>query len=279
MNTVPVNNQEQQLIYKQIGESINDMFFFPPTEVVWKNAPVLLLIPGGGWQRNTSISMYNMAKPTAEALRAKGFAVATVSYRGQQADGVSMREIVTDIFDAMGYLSHYSEVLKIDPHRIYTMGHSAGAHLSLMAAYDDPCGINGQKRIYTDPFTVKGVAAISAPTILPFDNRELYTPIDIKPIFAEETRAEYDRFSPFYMVRPNLPPTYLAAGDKDDLVTTIHSDILYKALTHVGVPCRFTLCKGGDHCCMPAQGESASIPDLAYVLDEAAQFILQCENQ
>ena len=278
MNTAPIDNSRQQLIYKQIGNSINDMYFFPPTQTRGELAPILLLIPGGGWQRNTSISMYNMAKSTAEFLRANGFAVATISYRGQQADGVSMREIVTDIFDALGYLSHYSEILKIDPNRIYTMGHSAGAHLSLMAAYDDPHGINGQERIYTDSFSVKGVAAISAPTLLPLDNRDFYTPIDIKPIFAEETRAEYDRFSPYYLVRPDLPPTYLAAGDKDDLVAPIHSDILYKALTHVGVHCRFTLCKGGDHCCMPTQGESASVPDLANVLDEAAQFILQCEN-
>ncbi len=279
MNTAPIDNSQQQLIYKQIGNSINDMYFFPPTKTRGELAPILLLIPGGGWQRNTSISMYNMAKSTAEFLRSNGFAVATISYRGQQADGVSMREIVTDIFDALGYLSHYSEILKIDPNRIYTMGHSAGGHLSLIAAYDDPNGINGQNRIYADSFTVKGVAAISPATILPFENRELYSPIDIKPLFAEETREEYDRFSPYFMINSSTPPTYLAAGDKDDLVLPFHSDILYKALTNAGVNSLFTLCKGGDHCCLPAADQTASVPDLSVVLDQAAQFILACENQ
>ncbi len=279
MNTVPIDNSQQQLLYKKIGESINDMYFFPPAQTKWELAPVLLLIPGGGWQRNTSISMYNMAQSTAEALRANGFAVATISYRGQQADHVSMREIVCDVFDALGYLAHYSAILKINPHHIYTMGHSAGAHLSLVAAYDDANGQNGSERIYTDSFTVKGVVAISPATILPFENRELYTPIDIKPIFAEETREEYDRFSPYYMVNSNTPPTYLAAGDKDDLVLPIHSDILHKALTHAGINSQFTLCRGGDHCCLPAADQTASIPDLSTVLEQATQFILACENQ
>ncbi len=277
MNTAPIDNRQQQLIYKQIGNSINDLIFFPPTNNSIECAPLLLLIPGGGWQRNESISMYNMAKPAAEALREQGFAVATISYRGQLADGVTMKDIVTDVFDAMGYLSHYSKILNIDPHRIFTMGHSAGAHLSLMAAYCAPNEMNTADRIFLDPFTVKGVVAISAPTIFPFENRNFYTPIDIKPLFAEESREEYDRYSPLFMVRPQLPPTYLAAGDQDDLALPIYSDILYKALTHAKVKAKFTLCVGGDHCCMPANGESASIPDLAGVLCEATQFILDCE--
>ena len=80
------------------------------------------------------------------------------------------------------------------------------------------------------------------------------------------------------MVNKTVPPTYIAAGDQDDLVLPIHSDILYKALTNAGVKSKFTLCKGGDHCCMPATNEIASIPDLATVLDEATHFILECEQ-
>ncbi len=279
MVSIPLNNNEQTLIYKKVGESVNSMLFFPPIKNRYDKAPVLLLIPGGGWQRNQAISMYNMAKSTAETLREHGFAVVAVDYRGQQADKVSMREIVCDIYDALGYLSCYNEVLKIDSNRCYTMGHSAGAHLSLMAAYDDTNGINGIDRIYKMPFTVKGVVAIAPPTVLPFENRELYTPVDIQPIFAEETQEEYQRYSPFYMVNAKVPPTYLAAGDKDDLVHPIHSDILYKALTHAGVKAKFTLCKGGDHSCMPAPNETACTPDLSAVLEEAAQFILSCEQQ
>ena len=279
MVTFPQNNAEQTLVYKHVGKNENHLLFYPPTKELYEKAPLLFLIPGGGWQRNLAVNMYNMAKATAETLRSNGFAVAAVDYRGQRADNVSMREIVCDIYDALGYVARFSNILQVDAHRVYTMGHSAGAHLSLMAAYDDTNGQNGANRIYNDVFTVKGVAAISPATIMPFENRALYTPIDIKPLFAQEARDEYDRFSPYYMVNPNTPPTYLAAGDKDYLILPIHSDILYKALTHAGVKCKFTLCKGGDHCCLPAIDQTASIPDLSAVLEQAAQFILECEEQ
>lgn len=279
MNTLPVTNQEQQLVYKQVGESINDLFFFPPFAPGQGPSPLLLLIPGGGWQRNEALSMYHMAKSTADTLREKGFAVASISYRGQQADGVSMREIVADIFDALAYLARYCEPLRIHPHHFYTMGHSAGAHLSLMAAYGHPPAPEGQTEPAQEPaFTLRGTAAIAPVTFFPYENRELYTPIDLSPLFAEQTAEEYRRFSPLYLAGPHVPPTYLAAGDQDDLVSCVQADLLYKKLSFMQVKARFTLSKGGDHCCLPAKGQAAALPDLPAVLREAADFLWEVET-
>ncbi len=276
MISIPKNNKEQTLVYKQVGENPNEIVFFPPLQQKYEKAPLLFLIPGGGWQRNTAISMYNMAKPTAESLRQEGFAVATISYRGQLADGVHMPQIVGDVYDALGYLSRYSQVLGIDPHKVYAMGHSAGAHLSLMVGYDT------QKqefdRLYPETFTVKGVVAISPVTFFPEQNLRAYTPLDITDIFEQWIQVELDRFSPLCLVTANVPPTYIATGEKDELIYCSQSEMLYQTLTRLGVKTKFTLCLGGDHSCLPAKDEESCVPDLWVVLEEVTEFILSLEK-
>ncbi len=272
MQTIPQNNAEQQLLYKKVGDSENDLLFFPPTKPGDGPAPVLVMIPGGGWQRNTSVSMYNMAKRTADRLREQGFAAVALSYRGQQADGVHMAEITADILDAMGYLARHREALYIDPMRLCAIGHSAGAHLALQAAYM-PCDALGELREYADErFAVKAVVGLAPPTLMPFENSAFYTPIDLTPLFSEQTEAEYRRFSPIEYVTPATPPTMLATGTKDNLVLPVQADLLYQKLKRAGVAAKLLVSRDANHGFEPLAPDAG--PELPAILDESADFLL-----
>ena len=164
----PQNNAEQTLTYKIVGDHECTMLYYPPTQPVFDRAPVYVIIPGGGWHRAVAIDMANFSMRSSTALRARGWAVVSLSYRVAPVDGVKMQDIVSDCMDACRYLARFADVLGIDPHRIVTSGHSAGGHLALMLAY-------APHRLFTsaspydtraDDFTVIGTAPLSAPTIL-----------------------------------------------------------------------------------------------------------------
>lgn len=278
MKSAPAHH-EQRLLYKKIGESENEICFFPPFQSADQKAPVLFLIPGGGWQRNTADSMYNMARITADRLRNKGFAVASISYRGQLADHVHMPEITADVFDAMGYLSRYQDALQIDPQRIYVMGHSAGAHLALLTSYMPKEQVSAYCEYANEEhFTVKAVAAIAPPVMLQKENSRLYMEPDPLPLFEYQTQNEYKTFSPITYVTEQTAPTFLATGTKDTLVAPIQADLLYQALKEKGVFAKLVISENGDHCLLSSDSDVMAVPDLPVVLQQIADFFETCEQ-
>ena len=138
MNTfyqIPANGTtEQTLIYKKVGDREIELLFYPPTEQVFDRAPVYLIIPGGGWRSASAEAMVGFSLRSSHALRKRGWATLSLSYRYVSRDDVCLDDIISDCMDAGRYLAHFADVLGIDPHRIVTSGHSAGGHLALMMA-------------------------------------------------------------------------------------------------------------------------------------------------
>ena len=206
-------------------------------------APLYFIIPGGGWHVETRQSMIDFSKDSVEALRNEGFAVVSIDYR-VCGEGVEMKEIITDCFDAARYVAHFSDVLEIDKDSFVLSGHSAGAHLALMLSY-------APKENYTDnyefddEFTVLAVAAMSPPTILSDNNTHNLR--DLDDVFSEPSNAEKDKHSPITYVNEACPPTLLCAGTSDYLVFANSSEKLYNKLKECNVPCELILSVGGGH--------------------------------
>lgn len=276
MVTIPKDNREQRLIYKTVGEREIELLFYPPHKAVYDRAPVLFLIPGGGWSMSVAESMYGMARSLAETLRENGFVAVAVSYRNHRDDGVMMPAIADDIFDAASYLAQHAETLGIDPHRLFTCGHSAGGHLSLLLAYA-PCDF-GAQRVYDTPFTVCGSVPISPPTNMSATPTELERyHIGVAHLFAgcEESMP---RYSPLWWAENGHGvPTVTAAGDRDTLVPPANSADLCRALERNGIRARLLISHGGGHCLEPIECEAVSLP-LAEVLSQMATFVLE-ENE
>lgn len=275
MVSVPKNNAQQTLIYKTVGERDIELLFYPPTKAVYDRAPLLVLIPGGGWRLSVAESMYGMARSLAENLRAAGFAVAAISYRNNKDDGVMMPAIVTDVFDAASYLAAHAAVLEIDPQRMYTGGHSAGGHLALMLAYA-PCDF-GEERVYHTPFAVRGTVPISPPVSMGATPQELERyrfGRSLAQLFigCEEEMLCY---SPLWWVQNGHGvPTMTAAGDRDALVASANSEDLCQKLKEHGIRSELLISHGGGHCLEPIECDEVSLP-LTQVLSQMAAFVLE----
>lgn len=245
---IPKDSRKQDLIYKTIGERELMLTFLPPLNEVYEYAPVYFIIPGGGWYSESRASMFDFSAPSVKALREKGFASVSIDYRTGAEKGIGMEETVSDCFDAARYISHFSEILKLDPDKFVFSGHSAGGHLSLMLAYA-PHDMFRMDSELTDDFKAALAAPISAPTILYDEDIEQTLNFDMEYIFKNNDSLEFKRkVSPYTYVTSNTPPTILCAGTSDRIVFSNSSELLYKRLNENGVKCRLVLSVGGGHC-------------------------------
>lgn len=241
---IPKGTGQEELIYKKT--KIRDLMltFLPPINQKYEKAPVYFIIPGGGWHCETRQSMIDFSIQSVNALRQEGFAVVSIDYR-VCGEGVVMREIITDCFDAARYIAHFAEILKIDAEKFVLSGHSAGAHLALMLAYAPKEQFRSESSL-TDDFSAICVAAMSAPTVL-YD-RWTHNLYDIDDVFIGcNTQEEKEKMSPISYANETCPPTLLCAGTSDYLVFANSSEKLYDKLAECGVPSKLMLSVGGFH--------------------------------
>jgi acetyl esterase/lipase len=97
-----------------------------------RNAPVILMVHGGGWSRGDKEAANVVNNKVAHWLP-KGYIVVSVGYR--MVPRVTPLGEVDDVARALAFAQNKGPAWGGDPNRIVMMGHSAGAHLvSLMSA-------------------------------------------------------------------------------------------------------------------------------------------------
>ena len=272
---IPKGNQKADLIYKSTPQRELMLTFLPPINRKYDKSPVYFIIPGGGWHIEDRQSIIDFSFRSVEALRNKGFAVVSIDYRIAN-EGVVMREIITDCFDAARYIAHFADILEVDSNNFVLSGHSAGAHLALMLSYAPEKAFRDNYK-FEDEFTVKAVAAMSPPTILYDDGtsnlrrmKDLYIGCD--------TKEERAHTSPITYVKKNSPATLLCAGTSDYLVFAKSSEWLYKKLQENDVLSVLKLSVGGGHCFEKVHDLVDPSISLAKMQDIITDFILRRVN-
>lgn len=159
--------------------------------------PALVIIHGGGWAAGSkSVDVY---QKMMVAYAQKGYVVANVEYRlTGEAD---FPACIKDVKTAVRWLRAHAEELNVDPDRIGSYGHSAGAHLSMMLAMTpDVESLEGEGwNEYSSKVTVAGAG--SPPTELGRD----------VPMAKEE-------WWPIGHISANHPPMFLIQGTEDPVV-------------------------------------------------------------
>ena len=268
---VPNGNNAADLVYKITPRRNLMLTFLPPLKEKFDKAPVYFLIPGGGWHVETRQSMIDFSLSSVETLRNEGFAVVSIDYRVYK-DGVVMREIITDCFDAARYIAHFADTLNVDKNAFITSGHSAGAHLALMLAYAPQKEFQGDYP-FSDTFGVKLTAVMSPPTALHDNNTNSLR--DLDELFIGETADEKERTSPISYVTEDCPPTLLSAGTSDYLVFANSSEQLYKKLSNCGVESKLLLSIGGGHCFEQIHSSITPTLSMEDVQNEIVSFVLR----
>ncbi len=96
-----------------------------------RNLPVVFWIHGGGWQTGDKAQV--QVKP--QAIVDKGFVFVSTNYR--LLPDVDMATIVRDVAKSFGWVYKHIAEYGGDPHRMFVMGHSAGAQLAALISIDD----------------------------------------------------------------------------------------------------------------------------------------------
>lgn len=265
----------KEIIYKKVGEKKLELTFLPPEKAIYKSAPLYFIISGGGWHTESRQSMLDFSEESVSALRKHGFAVVSIDYRVTQDDTVNIYDILEDCFDALSYVCNNSQKLGIDPGNVILSGHSAGAHLALMLGYSEPERFSGNKKCYT----VKGVAAMSAPTVL-YDN---HTHNLSKSVAALLRNCDYDKAakdtSPIEYVTKDCPPTLLCAGTSDYLVFANSSEMLYKKLSENNAEADIILSVCGGHCYEKVHSNIEPSVKMTEIQSRIADFALKHTNK
>lgn len=200
--------------------------------------PSLLMVPGGGFREPKVKFRLPWLSPLAE----RGVLVAFVEYRGMEA--APLVGMVEDIRDAVRYLHNHGAVYGGDPDKIVLMGASAGGYLALQAAYSLP--------------QVKGVidlyGVVDFPTMAPSPDRETELRASVPARLTEETELsailkKMEENSVLHAVEAGgqLPPTLIAHGTADTIVSPEQSEMLYRALCKGGYQADLHLIKDAWH--------------------------------
>lgn len=193
--------------------------------------PVIIFFHGGGWRHGDRQS-YGFA---GRAFASEGFVTVVAGYRlGQEGKfPIFMQDASAAIRWARANVARYGG----DPDRIVLAGHSAGAHIVLMAGLD-PQWLGDMVR---PGGAIRGVIDLAGPAdFLPFE-----------PGGAAEAAFSHIQTSeitqPIHFARADAPPIWMGHGDADTVVRPRNPQHLLAAITDAGGQAQMRFYPGADH--------------------------------
>lgn len=166
--------------------------------------PVVVFFYGGAWDSGDKNSYLFLA----EALTSRGYVVVVPDYRIYPE--VIFPTYMDDAALAVKWTLHNITKYGGDPAKVFVMGHSAGAQLAALVAYDTTY----LDRVGIDRRRIKGVVSLAGPLdFLPLTEAKL------EFIFPQSVRAASQ---PINFITGKEPPSLLLHGE-DDTRVGIHN--------------------------------------------------------
>jgi acetyl esterase/lipase len=180
--------------------------------------PVVVFIYGGGWKDGDKAEY----RFVAAALAARGFLTVVPDYR--LFPQVRFPAFLQDNAEAVAWTRTNIARYGGDPHRIFLMGHSAGAYNVAMLTLDKQWlaadGLDPDRDI-------AGTIGLAGP----YDFLPLHDP-ELEEIFSPA--GDLSLSQPITFARGNAPPMFLAAGTADQTVLPRNTEHLAAAIRRDG---------------------------------------------
>lgn len=208
-------------------------FYMPSIEC--RTGQSVLLLPGGGYHM---VSLPNEGHRPAQWLCSQGIAAAVLEYRHHP------QQFPVPLLDAqrgLRLLRQKAIEFELDPNQVGTMGFSAGGHLAGLLALHEELP-EGKVADSADALSCHpDFAALIYPVILLTE--EIRGNIMSKDaLLGNNAPLERQQaLSINYMVRPQMPPVFVAHGQFDGCVPVQDSVRLYQAMLAAGAPCELHL--------------------------------------
>ncbi len=202
---------EKDVVYGDAGNRPLRLDIYRPAT---PNGSAVLLVHGGGWSRGSK----DMLGPAATALAEQGFVVLAQEYR--LTGEAPFPANIHDVKRAIRWAKENAARLGFDSAKLCLEGHSAGAHLVLLAAgtTDDdrlapPEGLGEVSQ------SVAAVCAIYPPTLFHYDGGRPSGALAARVLPGADASAEAAALaSPMTHVTASFPPVMLLHGDADKVV-------------------------------------------------------------
>ena len=163
--------------------------------------PVIVFYYGGGWDSGSREDYLFVA----EALTSRGFITVIPDYRIYPE--VVFPDFLDDSAAALQWTFGNIEKFGGDTRNTFVAGHSAGAQIAMMLAFDK----TWLAHVKSDPAQIRGVIGLAGPyDFLPLKTERL------KAIFPSPEQQALSQ--PIRYARKDAPPAFLVTGDSDDVV-------------------------------------------------------------
>jgi acetyl esterase/lipase len=180
--------------------------------------PVIVFLYGGAWDSGRRGDYLFVA----EALVSRGFVVVIPDYRVYPE--VRYPAFVQDAAAAFAWTKREIARYKGDPGRVFLMGHSAGAHIAAMVAYNERfLAAQGLRRS-----DVRGFIGLAGPYDFVPDETNIRAALSGEGDPAKAMPARY--------VHGGEPPSLIITGDEDTRVGPQNRDSLVAKLKAAGSP-------------------------------------------
>lgn len=197
-SSYPTISVTKDIPYREGGSEAWKLDLAMPSNFGSELRPALVIVHGGGWAGGSkSVDVYQkMMIDYAE----KGYVTINVEYRLTGEAGFPA--CIEDVKNAVRWLRAHAEELRVDPERIGTYGHSAGAHLALMLGMTSKEeGLEGDGSYSEFSSHINVVAAGSPPTEL-----------------GREVPMAKTVWWPIGYISADHPPMFLIQGTEDPVV-------------------------------------------------------------
>ena len=255
---------KRDVTYARYGKRTLEMDIYRPKRA-WGELPAIVCIHGGGWSKGNRANHENVA----QALAARGYVAATISYR--LSGEAPFPAAIHDCKAAVRFLRANAKKLGIDTANIGAIGLSAGGHLTaLLATSNGVKELEGQGGNADFSSAVQAVVPMGAQTDLQSQRtREISRAQDRGKIWRqflggtqEDKPATYRLASPLYHLDKSDPPSWFISGETDDPST--HAVGFRRRMEKSGIPSDLTIIKDAPH---PFLGKQAWFDEMVEVAD------------
>lgn len=217
---------EHDVAYGDLPRQRLDLY--RPSAAVTTPRPIVIFVHGGSWYWGSK----DLYRFVGAALAERGAVVAVINYRLHP--DAHLAESLDDVTAAVVRVEHEATRLGGDEHRVFLMGHSAGAELAALIALD-PTRVRAAQG---EP--VRGFVGLAGPyDFLPLKDEYL------REYFGPPER--YPASQPVNVVSPLSAPSLLIQGLDDTTVWPRNVDALATRLRDAHVPVETLMLDHDDH--------------------------------
>lgn len=213
---------------------------FLPREI--ENFPVVVFVHGGFWlhqDKDFFQPFVGLYKNVGIALARQGIGTAVIDYR--LVPDVTFDEEFDDVLHAVGWVEDHIADYGGDPTSLVLAGHSAGGHMTALAAFDDvrltAAGV--------DVTHIKGYAPLSP--ILDVQQLTESPPSDNATIVAQVFGTDIPRNSPRTYFRATVAPMLIVLGGDDLVALRTQVPPAVDELVALGAPVTLVELPGKNH--------------------------------